>query len=72
MPETTGRQTNDTSECNGRYVPIQTNPEDDALQLHTDREIPGENNKNISRRSNRNVNKSNRYDSLPYTGICWG
>ena len=26
----------DTSVRNGQYVPIQTKPEDDALQLHTD------------------------------------
>ena len=72
IPETTGRQTYDTSERNGRYVPIQTNPEVDALQLHTDGEIPGENNKNIIRHSNRNVNKPNRYGSIPYTGNFWG
>ena len=45
IPETTGRQTFETSERIGRYVPIQTNPEDDAPQLHTNGEIPGENNK---------------------------
>ena len=72
MPETIGRQTYDTSERNGRYVPIQTNPEDDALQLHTDGEIPGKNNKYIIRRSNRNVNKPNRYGSIQYTGNFWG
>ena len=41
MPETTERETYDTSERNGSYVPIRTNPEDNALQLHTDGEIPG-------------------------------
>ena len=73
MPETTERETYDTSEQNGSYVPIQTNPEDDALQLHTDGEIPGEKKRNnIIRRSNRNIVKSNRYGSIPYTGSFWG
>ena len=36
--ETTGRLTYDTPERNGRYAPIQTNPEDDATQRHTDEE----------------------------------
>ena len=31
----------DTSEKDGRYVPIRTNPEEDTLQLHTDSEMPG-------------------------------
>ena len=73
MPETTERETYDTSKRNGSYVPIRTNPEDDALQLHTDGEIPGENkNDNIIRRSNRNIAKPNRYGSVPYTGNFWG
>ena len=73
MPETTERETYDTSERNGQCVPIQTNPEDDALQLHTDGEIPGENkSNNIIRRSNRNIVKPNRYGSIPYTGNFWG
>ena len=72
MPETTGKQTYDTSERNGLYAAIETNPEDDALQIHTDGEIPGENNKNINRRSNRNVNKPNRYGCIPYTRNFWG
>ena len=71
MPETTGRQTYDTSEPNGRYISIQTNLEDEALQLYTDEEIPGENNKNIIRRSDRIVNKLNRYGSIPYLGNFW-
>ena len=70
---TTERETYDTSERNGSYVPIQTNPEDDALQLHTDGEIPGENkSNNIIRRSYRNIVKPNRYGSIPYTGNFWG
>ena len=41
MPEETGTPTVcDTSERDGRYVPIRTNPED-TLQLHTDSETPG-------------------------------
>ena len=73
MPETTERETYDTSERNGSYVPLRTNPEDDALQLHTDGEIPGENkSNNIIRRSNRNIVKPSRYGSIPYTGNFWG
>ena len=73
MPETTERETYDTSERNGSYVPIRTNPEDDALQLHTDGELPGENkSNNVIRRSNRNIVKPNRYGSVPYTGNFWG
>ena len=43
MPEATGKQTYDASERNGKYIPKQTNPEDDAIQIHTDGEISGEN-----------------------------
>ena len=45
MPEEIGSRTYDTSERNGRFQPIQTNPEEDAIQIHTDGdEIPqGEN-----------------------------
>ena len=68
MPKTTGRPNYDTSERNGRYVPIHTNPEEDAIQIHTDREIPGENTEKINRRSSRNVQRPNRYGSVPYTG----
>ena len=57
MPETIGRQTYDTSERNGKYVPIQTNKEDDAIQIHTDGEISSDNTETIIERSNRNVNK---------------
>ena len=61
MWDATGRQTYDISEQNGKYIPIQTNPEDNAIQIHTDGEIPGENTETIIQRSNRNVNKPNRY-----------
>ena len=73
MPEETGNRTYDTSERNGRYQPIQTNHEEDAIQIHTDGdEIPqGENTDNKIRRSSRN-NKPNRYGSIPYTGNFWG
>ena len=67
MPETTGRPNYDTSERNGRYVPIHTNPEEDAIQIDTDGEIPGENTEKIIRRSNRNMHRLNRYGSVPYT-----
>ena len=74
MPEETGNRTYDTSERNGRYQPIQTNPEEDAIQIHTDGdETPqGENTDNKIRRSSQNINKPNRYGSIPYTGIFWG
>ena len=62
----------DTSEKDGRYVPIRTNPEEDTLQLHTDSEMPGENSESQKRRSNRNSKKPNRYGSIPYTGNFWG
>ena len=72
MPETTERETYDSSQRNGSFVPIRTNPEDDALQLHTDGEIPGENkSNNINRRSNRNIVKPNRtvvYHTPEYSG----
>ena len=55
MPETTGRPTYDTSERNGKYVPIQTNPEDNVIRIHTEGEISGENFEPLIRRSNRNV-----------------
>ena len=74
MPEEIGSRTYDTSERNGRYQPIQTNPEEDTIQIHTDGdEIPqGENTDNKKRRSSRNINKPNRYGSVPYTGNFWG
>ena len=65
MPEATGRQTYDTFERNGKYIPIQTNPEDDAIQIHTDGEISCQNTETIIRRSNLNVHKPNRYSSIP-------
>ena len=43
MPEETGTpKVYDTSERDGRFAPIRTNPEEDALQIHTDCEISGE------------------------------
>ena len=51
MTETTGTPTYDTSEQNDRYISIQTNPEDDAIQIHTDEEMNGENIEPIIRRS---------------------
>ena len=57
--------TYDTSEKDGRYVPIRTYPEEDTLQLHTDSEMPGENSESQIRRSNRNSKKPNRYGSIP-------
>ena len=72
MPQETGNITYDTSERNGRYVQIQTNPEDDAIQIHTEDEISGENLEHNIRRSNRKTNKPNRYGGLSYTGNFWG
>ena len=71
-PEETGTPiVYDTSEIDGRYVPIRTNPEEDTLQLHTDSEMPGENSESQTRRSNQNIKKPNRYGSIPYTGNFW-
>ena len=76
MPEEIGTpiKVYDTSERNGSYEPIRTNPEEDALQIYTDGETTGENleNQNQIRRSNRNSKKPNRYGSIPYTGNFWG
>ena len=73
MPEETGNRSYDTSERGGRYEPIQTNPEEDVIQIHTDGEIShGENIENKIRRSSRNLNKPNRYGCIPYTGNFWG
>ena len=66
MPEVTGKQIYDTFERNGRNAPIQTHPEDDAIQIHTNGEISGENTETIIRRLNRNIHKPNRYGSVLY------
>ena len=63
------RSVNDTSERDGRYEPIRTDPKKYSLQLHTDGEVPqGENSKLNIRRSNRIIKKPNRYVSVPYQG----
>ena len=75
MPEKTGTPTPkvyDTSERDGRYIPIRTNPEEDALQLHTDGEISGENIETNLRRSTRDSKKPIRYGTIPHTGNFWG
>ena len=73
MPEEIGNRSYDTSEREGRYEPIRTNPEEDVIQIQTDGELPqGGNNENKTRRSNRNTNKPNRYGCIPYTGNFWG
>ena len=72
MPEVTRRQAYDTSERNGRYAPIQTNPEDGAVQIHTDEEMSGENTESIIRRFNRNIQKPSTYGCVPYTRNIWG
>ena len=64
----TGRPLYDTSERNGRYVLIETNPEDDAIQINTAGELSDENIEPTIRRSNRNVNNPKRYGSVPDTG----
>ena len=43
MPKTTGIPIYDTSEREGRYIPKQTIPKDDAVQIHSNGEISGEN-----------------------------
>ena len=72
IPEDAGK-TYDTSEKDGRYAPIQTDPENDVIQIHTDGEMPpqGENSQNKYRRSNRNINKPNRYGGITYQGNFW-
>ena len=73
MPEETGNRSYDTSERDGRYERIRTNPNDDVIQIHTDGEIPqGEIIKNETLRSNGNANKPNIYGCIPYTGTFWG
>ena len=72
MPKETGTPSvHDTFEKDRRYVPIRTNLEEDALQLHTDSEITGENLKTQVRRTNRESKKPNRYGSISYTGNIW-
>ena len=75
MPEEIGTPTPkvyDTSKRDGRYAPILSNPEEDAIQLHTYGEISGENSKTNIRRSTRESKKPNRYGTIPYTGNFWG
>ena len=46
-------KTCDRSERDGRYVSIRSNPENDVIQIHTDGEMPqDENSENKTRRSN--------------------
>ena len=40
MPEETGNRSYYTSERDGRYEPIRTNPDEDVIQIHTDDETP--------------------------------
>ena len=66
MPEETSNRSYDTSEREGRYKPIRTNPDEDVIQIHTDGEIPqGENTVNKTLRTNRNTNERNRYGCIP-------
>ena len=63
-------KTYDTSEIGGRYAQIRTDPDNDAIQIHTDGEMPqGENTENNHRRSIRNTNRPNRYGSIYYKEI---
>ena len=62
-----------TTEREGRYVPIRTDPENGVIQIHTDGEMPqGENSENKHKRSNRNANRPNRYGSISYKGNFLG
>ena len=71
VPEEIGTPKTYDTRWKMQYIPIRTNPERDALQIHTDGEIPGESLENIVRRSNRNSKKPNRYGTVPYTGNFW-
>ena len=62
----------DTSERDGRNAPKRTNPQEDALQIHNDGEIPDENLETNIWRSNQNSKKSKRYGTIPYIGSFWG
>ena len=71
MPEEIGPTTPklyDTSQQDGRFAPIRTNPDEDALQLHTDGEISGENLKTNLRRSPRDGKKT---EQIRYHTIYW-
>ena len=71
MPEEAGRTYN-TSEKTERLEPIQTDPENDATEIHTDREIPqGENSETKIRRHSRNVNIPSTYSSILYRVNFW-
>ena len=72
MPEVTRDITYETSERNGSYAPIQTSPDEDAIQIHADGEISGENLDHKIRRSNRKTNKPNSCGGLSYTENFWG
>ena len=59
IPQETGK-VYDTSERDGKYEPIRTDPENDSLEIHTDGEtLQGKNSKLNIKRSNRNKNKPN-------------
>ena len=65
MPDKIGTpKVYDSSERGGRYAVVRTNPEEGALQIHTDGEISGEYLKTNIRRSNRN--SKNRKDTAVY------
>ena len=66
MPEVTGDITYDTSERNGSYAPIQTNPDDDATQIHTDGEISGENLDHKIKFGVQTEKQTNRLDTVVY------
>ena len=66
IPVETGR-VYDTSEKDGRYGPIRTDPENDSLQIHTEGErLQVENLKHNVRQSNQSIKKPFRYGSVPY------
>ena len=72
MPEETETpKIYEASEQDGRYVPIRTNREEDALQIHTNGEISGEHLETQIRPSNRNSKKPNRYDGTLYWKLLW-
>ena len=64
MPEEAGKMY-DTSEKDGRYAPIRTDPENDVIQIHTDGEMPQCENLKINI-GGQTETPIDRIDTVPY------